>query len=288
MRCFNCGESGHKSKDCKSKSLGTKCFKCNQFGHVAINYSEGQSNNKSVVVTSTADVNSIVTSTGNRVYKIVKINGVSISALLDTGCEVNLIREDVYKQIGLPALKIMRISFRGFGGSGVTSLGCFETVLQIDDKELKLELHVVPNYAMPMAIIIGSNILEQAELLLKRDEVIVSKILYDVFLTQIEVTPDPEIDLSHITDKSIKSEVARLVTFYKPVKTKATDITMTIVVKKERPIYNRPRRLPLPEREIVEKQVEEWLRDGIIEACSSEYASPVVVVKKKTEVRDYA
>lgn len=156
-----------------------------------------------------------------------------------------------------------------------------ETVVYIDDEELKLELHVVPSNAMPMVMIIGNNILEQAELTLKQDEVVISKIPRDVFLTQIEIMPNPEVDLSHIADEFTKSEVARLVMSYEPKKTKTTEVTMNIVVKEERPIYNRPRRLSLPEREIVEKQIEEWLRDGIIETCSSEYASPALVVRKK-------
>lgn len=160
-------------------------------------------------------------------------------------------------------------------------LGRFEMTVHFDEGELKLELHVVPSEAMAMSIIIGSNILEQAELILKRDEVVISKISRDVFLTQIEVAPESEVDFNHITDKFIKSEVTKLVTSYRPKKTKTTEVTMSIVVKEERPIYNRPRRLPLPEREIVEKQIEEWLNDGIIETCSSEYASAVLVVRKK-------
>lgn len=46
-------------------------------------------------------------------------------------------------------------------------------------------------------------------------------------------------------------------------------------------ICQKPRRLPLPEREIVEKQIDEWVWEGIIEPYYSEYASPVVVVRKK-------
>lgn len=34
--CFNCGGKGHKSIDCKDKIKGTKCFRCNQFGHTDI------------------------------------------------------------------------------------------------------------------------------------------------------------------------------------------------------------------------------------------------------------
>lgn len=36
IRCYNCGETGHKSTSCENKSKGTKCFKCNEFGHKAL------------------------------------------------------------------------------------------------------------------------------------------------------------------------------------------------------------------------------------------------------------
>lgn len=56
---------------------------------------------------------------------------------------------------------------------------------------------------------------------------------------------------------------------------------MRIILKEDKPIIQKPHRLPAPEKEIVEKQVEEWINDGTIEACTSEYSSPVVIVKKK-------
>ena len=54
---------------------------------------------------------------------------------------------------------------------------------------------------------------------------------------------------------------------------------MRIVPKDERPIFQKPRRLSAPD--IVENQIVEWLNDGVIEKCTSEYASPIVVVRKK-------
>ncbi|KAK9754483.1 Reverse transcriptase (RNA-dependent DNA polymerase) [Popillia japonica] len=56
---------------------------------------------------------------------------------------------------------------------------------------------------------------------------------------------------------------------------------MKIITTEDIPIYHHPRRLPFIEREIVDKQVQEWINDGIIESCTSEYASQVVIVKKK-------
>ncbi|GFW55581.1 retrovirus-related Pol polyprotein from transposon 297 [Trichonephila clavipes] len=48
----------------------------------------------------------------------------------------------------------------------------------------------------------------------------------------------------------------------------------------EKPIYHSPRRLPFTERDIVDKQIDEWTQNGIIEPCSSAYASQVLVVRK--------
>lgn len=57
---------------------------------------------------------------------------------------------------------------------------------------------------------------------------------------------------------------------------------MKIVVEEERPIYVKPRRLPLTEICIIDRQVEEWLKEGIIEECACDYASPVVLVRRRT------
>lgn len=43
----------------------------------------------------------------------------------------------------------------------------------------------------------------------------------------------------------------------------------------------RPRRLSFLERKIVAEQVERWIEEGIVEPCSTEYANPVVVTRKK-------
>lgn len=90
-----------------------------------------------------------------------------MSALIDSGCKVNLIIcKDVYKQIGLPTLKATKISLRDFGNSEVFFLSCFEAIVEIDNEELKLaQVNLyVPSNAMLMVMIIGNNILKQADI----------------------------------------------------------------------------------------------------------------------------
>ncbi|GFV94356.1 transposon Ty3-I Gag-Pol polyprotein [Trichonephila clavipes] len=68
---------------------------------------------------------------------------------------------------------------------------------------------------------------------------------------------------------------------WKPNKIKTTDIELSITVTDDKPIYHSPRRLPFTERDIVDKQIDEWIQNDVIEPCSSAYASQVLVVRKK-------
>ncbi|GFV62571.1 putative blastopia polyprotein, partial [Trichonephila clavipes] len=64
-------------------------------------------------------------------------------------------------------------------------------------------------------------------------------------------------------------------------KIKTTEIELSITVTYDKQIYHSPRRLPFTERDIVDKQIDEWTQNGFIEPCSSAYASQVLVVRKK-------
>ncbi|GFV80895.1 retrovirus-related Pol polyprotein from transposon gypsy [Trichonephila clavipes] len=90
-----------------------------------------------------------------------------------------------------------------------------------------------------------------------------------------------ELDLRHVENRQIKKELEKLIQDYKPEKTASTDVTMRIILKDEEPVCQPPRRLAFTERQEVNKQIEEWLNEGIIRPSSAEYASPIVMVKKK-------
>ncbi|GFV65898.1 hypothetical protein TNCV_5101291 [Trichonephila clavipes] len=56
---------------------------------------------------------------------------------------------------------------------------------------------------------------------------------------------------------------------------------MRIILKDDIPVYQSARRLSFSENQNVNKQIDEWLEQGIVRPSSSEYASPIVLVKKK-------
>lgn len=58
-------------------------------------------------------------------------------------------------------------------------------------------------------------------------------------------------------------------------------IQLKIVLKDDKPVRQRPRKISLAEQKVVEQQIDEWQQQEIIRVSFSEYASPLVLVKKK-------
>ncbi|GBL90120.1 Retrovirus-related Pol polyprotein from transposon 297, partial [Araneus ventricosus] len=83
-----------------------------------------------------------------------------------------------------------------------------------------------------------------------------------------------------ISDNEIAEKVRNLLRNYKPNKTKI-DVKMNIRLTSDIPINSSPRRFPIIEKEIINEQIEQWLKDKIIRPSTSEYSSPVGLVKKK-------
>lgn len=90
-----------------------------------------------------------------------------------------------------------------------------------------------------------------------------------------------EVDVSEICESESHEKIRSLVDAYKPKKCRKIEVKMTIVLSDEEPIYQRARRLSEAEKCEVNAQIHEWIKDGIVRESHSDYASPVVLVKKK-------
>ncbi|GFX46990.1 hypothetical protein TNCV_316131 [Trichonephila clavipes] len=170
----------------------------------------------------------------------------------------------------------------GIGEAQVTTIGSFEHEFKIDDENYSLTWNVVPTDKLKFEAVIGSDLLEQASTSFTKEGVKFHKYENHAQLMQISAENlQEELDLRHVENRQIKKELEKLIQDYKPEKTASTDVTMRIILKDEEPVCQPPRRLAFTERQEVNKQIEEWLNEGIIRPSSAEYASPIVMVKKK-------
>lgn len=286
IRCYNCGVIGHKSVVCPSKKSGTKCFKCNKFGHRSFECKNATKKSYDIRASeeqsSSANVN-VVREQLAPYSKIVYIESKKIAALVDTGSKLNIMKDSIWKSISKAPLEDSSIVLYGFGNGKVTTRGSINCSLKIDDEEFVTTVHIIPDECMDTDMIIGKELLCQACVTIDGDTVTLTKRQGNgnPDIMKIDIASEDHWDIGDLATKEQECNVKEMVLNYEPKKSKTTNIEMKIITKDDTPIYHTPRRLPFSERVIVENQVDEWLENGIIEPCTSDYSSQVLLVKKK-------
>ncbi|GBL98895.1 Retrovirus-related Pol polyprotein from transposon 17.6, partial [Araneus ventricosus] len=215
----------------------------------------------------------------------ITIGNKTFEALIDTGSSVTLIREDVSKGI-IEQSKLSRdiVVLSGLGKYEVKTKGSFQREIELDGEKYSVTWHVVPTPYLEFQAVIGSDILEQAFVGFDKKGVYFRKHEDKVWFmhTQVyEARIEDEIEVKHVTNPRIRKELSELINNYIPKKTETTNVSMRIILKDDVPVYQPARRLSFPENQAVNKQIDEWLDQGIVRQSSSEYASPIVLVKKK-------
>lgn len=140
---------------------------------------------------------------------------------------------------------------------------------------------MVRESVLPMKMILGKELLKDAELNIRGSDISIKPI-------EMKSTDDDEnflmcisTDIQTKYDDDIPNEVKELIANYKPKLCFETNIELKITATDEIPVFHKPRRLGFKEKEVVEQQVQQWIDDGVAIPYASEYASPVVLVRKK-------
>ena len=158
------------------------------------------------------------------------------------------------------------------------TLGEFSTQITIDHATYPINIHIVPDTLTSHSLILGTDFLDTIELVMKGGEISIAKLnVLEVFNISVETATD-RTDLSHIVIPEHKNAVENLVESYKPNKIREVGVKMNVILTDDVPVYQR--RLSPEEKDEVNKQIASWLKNGIIQQ-SQNYASPIVLVKKK-------
>ncbi|XP_045500927.1 uncharacterized protein LOC123698364 isoform X3 [Colias croceus] len=251
-RCFNCGDLDHESPNC---TKGIKCFKCNLFGHKSTECSK--SIKKSLEIMSTKNNIDV------RPFKKLKINNIDVEALIDTGSDANLIIMSYFRKI--QGEKLLSYSsgttetLTGIAEKEIYTKGSFTAKIEIDDCYFETLFYVVDDGAIPVNIILGNPVLKEVEINFKSGTITATRILH---LTMLENENE---DITNIENKEYKNKIQNIIKEYNPKRcTKASNVKLKILLTDDVPVYQNPRRLSPLELNIVDKQIKEWLDEGII------------------------
>ncbi|XP_015437705.1 PREDICTED: uncharacterized protein LOC107192870 [Dufourea novaeangliae] len=277
-RCFLYGSPDHNIQNCNNKSLGPKCFNCNDFGHVSTNCTKSSTPDKKLSKVS------CVTSVNDRPITV-KINGIDCDALVDTGSDVNLIREDVYNKVGrLKLYKVSRI-FIVLGNIETRPVGKFTTDIIIGDDLFSTEIFVVPTNAMTSEVILGHALLKNTEVLIRGGSTIIKRLHPDAVTEDREDqrntveeagTSEQDCEIAKLSkvfyvsecevvaEKPYKERIENLIRDYNAKLDVETTVETKITLKCDNPISQQPRRLAPKEKKILSEQIKEWVESGII------------------------
>ncbi|XP_058064691.1 uncharacterized protein LOC131214326, partial [Anopheles bellator] len=281
--CYNCGGTTHVANECPQKNDGPKCFKCSAFGHRAKDCTETGRKHPSTKVSTVQCINKANPSMA------LKILGRDFKAVVDTGSEVTLIRRDAWAQLFKDGgqMKASTMQVCGYGGEISTVDGEVKLNTIIDDESYDIRFYIVPNTAINVQLLIGMDFLNEVNYAITPDGVKVKKYHLPNDETErceaewirciAEVVDDKELSAPY----PFRGDIKKMVENYHPKESVVATNTLTIRMKDDEITCDNPRRLAPLEKEVVKKQIDEWMKNGIIQPSESEYASPVVVVPKK-------
>lgn len=286
MRCYNCGEHGHRSSQCVHKNSGPKCFKCGEYGHVSTKCAakgERTAHQRNVLLVQTMP--SIP----------VKIMEQTYNATVDTGSEVTLLREDVYKTIPRSLQKWNPATQRlyGLGGKVTNTFGEAIVHVTVGEEKCEIKFDVIPDTALEVPVLLGMNFLRSVDFTITNTGVTIQCKRDDT--EQNEKTGDDQKTMECPTriyqiygeseelnvPYQWRKEILDIVNNYTPSEGVISDCELNITLQDNSVVRASPRRLAPLEKKVVCEQIEQWLEDGIVRFSDSPYASALVVVPKK-------
>ncbi|KAK9674756.1 Integrase zinc binding domain, partial [Popillia japonica] len=263
IKCFNCNLFGHKATECrKPRREKGSCYSCGSMEHKSYDCQKARpkadptnrSENVTNLVEEELDPMTIwvptIPSYQIDAYLKIKEEKISITPTLDTGSPISLISETF---LPLDCINKNHIShsYQGINKSKLNIIGTFLTTITVCETDVDILFHVVPENTMNCKCLLGRNFIANEK---------------------FKITFGHTVSIENI-DKN-------------PAKPKLSfEMRIDVIdVKPGQPtFYFRPRRLSYYEKDQVVKIVDDLLAQNIIRKSTSEYSSPIVLVKKKTE-----
>ncbi|XP_036329183.1 uncharacterized protein LOC118741349 [Rhagoletis pomonella] len=144
QHCYNCGSVDHLRKDCK---VGTKCFRCNQSGHMSRSCPNSAANVR-------------IVQNSKRLKKI-KINNVEVNCLVDTGADVSILRRHNCSKMNISGIQGSASNLRGLGNKLIRPVGCFVADVEVDGMQTLQKFVVVADRDIEYDALLGYDFISK-------------------------------------------------------------------------------------------------------------------------------
>ncbi|XP_072377646.1 uncharacterized protein [Diabrotica undecimpunctata] len=229
------------------------------------------------------------------------ISSFNITALIDSGSPISIIKlKYVPHNLIIPTVENNK--FTGINGTPLEIVGTFQKDIFINIIMVNLKFCVVPNNTISYAAIVGRDFIAQPDIQITFSKSVeisrkaidngenaviefINELMHiDYIDRSFNISENININpcLSFETCTEIKKMYHDSYSFNLGKNSSVHDFEMSISVKHDKPIFYRRRRLAYSEQQKLQAIVNELIREGIIRPSNSPYASPIVLVRKKS------
>lgn len=306
-RCYKCKQVGHKQYHCpQNNTQGDRsklhCNYCRNKGHTIENcfkkLRKDQNNRNQAGPSTSRDDKQVlfISRDGdkNKFYKPAVINdNIKVQCFIDFGSECSLVTEGLARESNLKIVPLSRpITLTVFGGSEIEVFSKVSCQICVDSVCLPLELLVVEKCIPGVEVVIGQNFTEDPEIKYMRAGQSLLFTRASLSINAIGATQkfsEQRVIKVGVRDSEVQRRIQTIVDDF-PVCFPGQNaklgcirgVEMTIKLKTDTPVVQRPYRLAESEKAVLRELIEGLLQDGTIRPSQSPFASPVIMVKKKT------
>ncbi|XP_011859227.1 PREDICTED: uncharacterized protein LOC105556736 [Vollenhovia emeryi] len=307
--CYRCRKSGHLAAHCEQPTAPKRaCYICESPEHMAREcpkrkqFPTREVSKESAGTTSTNVVQAVPLAEPYMVDLSISTydkHGNSCKyisdAIIDSGSPISLVRDSFISSDVILPMGDSDTRFCGINGARLRITGVFQGEINVQNVRSRIKFYTVPDGTMAYRVLLGRDFLtcpsvrvtlgKTAEIANASEESAIGEIM-NIDCDENLLADRDKLQINPAIDEAVADRIRKNYEscYFKGLESEkgASDFEMVISLRHDQPISARPRRLSFADKEQLRKILDDLLEKGIIRPSNSPYASPIVLVRKKT------